>query len=208
MATIAQRASVTLAQRLEKMSKDEMIVFASEEMGLQVDPNLEEDVIREKLLTIEAQQKSNARNINAGSLAMTMALVERRNASGKPKFKTVDPPLQARFYNNESPLADVEFSTTEPYGFRGEKNKYGFSKCPSWHLFHGEVYTLPASLIEHLKSLTYITAKPVIDPQTGMQHGTIPVVKNRFILEYMLTREQLALISAEAKPPGKVKNEA
>jgi len=203
----AAPVDMTLAQKLEKMTKEEMIRYASEGMGFNVDPSLDVQTIKEKLLIVESSQKENARKINLESLKMTMDLVAERNESGKKALITEDPPLHVKFYNMQSPRADLEFSSTEPYGFYGQKNKYGFRKAPHWHLFHGEIYVLPLSVIEHLKSLTYTTSKPIIDQATGMQSGSIPVVNSRFTLEIQFSKGQLAQLgSTEAKPPGKEKN--
>lgn len=199
---------ITLARKLDGMTKEDMIVYAREEMGQNVDPDLDVQTIREKLLIVEAAKREDARNVNLASLEMVMTLVKRRNDSGKLKLKTNDPPLQVRFHNKQSPGADLECAPTEPYGFYGEKNKYGFKKAPRWHLFDGEVYILPSSLIEHLKNLTYVTGKPIFDPATGMQSGSIPIIRQRFVLEFQLTREQYALLGnmTGAQPPGKGKH--
>ena len=197
---------ITLIDRLEKMTKEEMVSFAAKDMGLNVDPSLDVQTIKEKLLIVEAGQRNNARNRNVKSLKMVMALVAKRNASGKPKLKTIDPPVQVKFYNIQSPGADFEFTSTEPYGFKGEVNGYGFTTSPYFHLFHGEIYILPMSTIEHLQSLTYTAGKAIIDPVSGMQAGSIPTIKKRFSLEIQLSKGQyaaLANMTETSLPNGK-----
>jgi hypothetical protein len=168
---------VSLAKLLESMTKDEMIRYADENMGLRVDSSLEEQAIKESLLKFDLSQKNNARTINQRSLDMS---IDKDN-----------PAIVVKFYNMQSPNTNLEFNTTVPRGFFGPKNKKGFKKAPQYNLFHGETYTLPYAIYEHLKNLTYVENKPVIDPATGMFHGTIPIIKPKYVLEPVISRDQL-----------------
>ncbi|HUW44883.1 MAG TPA: hypothetical protein VMW50_03715 [Dehalococcoidia bacterium] len=184
---------VTLASLLDGMSKEEMIAYADTKMGVKVDDSLELNTIKEKLLIVEAAKKNDARAKNAKSIEMTMALDAKRERAARTS-KTLkyeaNPLIQVKFHFIQHVGADLEFATSEPYGLSGPVNKYGFKREPSYHLFHGETYQLPLAIVEHLQSKTFMAHKPILDPVTGMQNGSIPIIKPRFILEVKLSRAQ------------------
>lgn len=202
-------SGVTLARQLERMTKDEMIDYADRSMGLTVDPALDVQTVKERLLVAENSRKNNARETNAQSLANTMELDRkcREHADKDKKFSYKENPMVTiRFWFMQHPGADIEFIFTDPYGFRGPRNKFGFNiaDAPHYRLFHGETYVLPYAVVEHLKNQTYVTHKTIIDPATGMIGGNIPILKPRFLCEPIISKEQWVDLAKK----GSVVNEA
>ena len=177
----AIEASITDAIALEKlldgMSKDEMIKYADDVFGLTVDPKLSKDTIKSSLLKADQIRHGEAKTLNDQSTRMF--------ADKGDKI------ISVKFHRLDFADADLEFSYSGKIGMRGKVNKNGFQKCPSFHLYPGETYALPRQVIEHLKSLSFVTHKTVMDQATGMIKGTIPIVKPKFILEYVLSNDQL-----------------
>lgn len=202
--------AVTLASMLEGMTKEEMIAYANQKMGVTVDAALEPQVIKEKLLVVESSRKNNAREQNARAVNMTLAIDAQRRAAAEKNKKVKyepNPLIQVRFQYIQHPEADFEFATPHPYGFKGPVNKFGFKKAPVYHLYHGEVYRLPLAIIEHLNSKTFTSHKAIIDPLTGMQKGQIPIIKPRFILEVQLSRAQMIELGTVEPPAPEKDNE-
>lgn len=182
--------ALPLAKQLEAMSKAELIKYADEMLGYKIDSKLSKVVIKENILKIDADRKTQAQKVNEESLAMVA--------------DKDDPEITVRFFNIESPGADEEFATSVPKGMYGPAyvkdgktygNPNGFKKCPRYHLFPGEVVKLAYSVYEHLSSLTFVTHKTVWDPVTGMITGNIPIIKPRFILQPIFTKEQLVKLN-------------
>lgn len=205
----ADFASVTtLAQDLDRLDLAGLIKYADENFSLTVDPSLDPQTVKETLLRIHSSQKNNARDKNRKSLQMTMVLDAKRKAAfdkwakdkrvKTPPFTYVpNPPVEVKFYFMQHVGANVEFANSEPYGFtaKGGTNKFGFKVAPQYNLFHGEMYVLPLLLVKHLRTLTYVTHKPIIDQATGLQNGTIAIIKPRFVLEYMHSDADLAALA-------------
>ena len=178
--------SLPLVKQLESMNRVQLVAKMNE-MGYQVDGRVGEKTIRENILKIIAEQKSNAKQRNAESLAMAVS--------------KDDPMIEVRFFNLESSETDLEFAYSGTRGMYGPEftgkdgkklgNPNGFRKCPYYHLFPGETVKLPFSVYEHLEKLTYITHKAVFDPVTGMIGGNIPIIKPRFLLQLVVTKEQV-----------------
>jgi len=177
--------SLPLEKQLESMNRTQL-VKKMDELGYQVDGRVSEKTIRESIIKRIAEQKSNAKQRNAESLAMTIS--------------KDDPMIEVKFFNLESPETDIEFAYSGKRGMYGpaftkDGKKYGnpngFRKCPKYHLFPGEAVKLPFSVYEHLEKLTYVTHKAVHDPVTGMIGGNIPIIKPRFLLQLVVTKEQV-----------------
>jgi len=209
-------SGLTVAQDLDLLDKAGLIKYANDNFSLTVDSSLDPQTIKENLLRVHASQKNNARDMNRKSLQMTMAIDAKRKkaaeawATDKRVKKLFDyvpnPPVEVKFYFMQHVGANVELANREPYGAEGPVNKFGFRHAPRYNLFHGEMYVLPLLLVKHLRTLTYVTHKPVIDPATGLQNGTIAMVKPRFVFEYMHSDEDL-LALAELKKRKESQNE-
>ena len=169
-----------LEHQLKGMSKKELIKYIGD-MGYNADEHLSEKTLRENIMRIVNDKKINAQKTNKESLKKTVS--------------DDDPAIRIRFFNLESPGIDLEFAYAGPKGMFGENNPNGHKKCPTYHLFPGEVTELAYSVYEHLSSLTFVTHKPVWDPVTGMISGNIPIIKPRFILQPVLSKEQLINLS-------------
>lgn len=172
--------ALPLSEQLKALSKSQLIKFA-DNLGFQVDARLKEETIREAILKIDADHKKQAANINEESLAATVS--------------EKDPEITVRFFNMESPGADLEFAFPGPRQMFGPKNRKGHKKCPKYHLFPGEIVKLAYSVYEHLSGLTFVTHKTVWDPASKMIKGTIPIIKPRFVLQPVLTKEDLLKIN-------------
>jgi len=197
-------SGVTVAEELKNMSREQMIVYARDKMDLTVDSSLDPETIRNELLRIYRSRMDDARELNAESLRITMALdAKRKKASEsftdgrkkKPFEYRPNPPIQVKFYFMQHPGVDLEFANAAPYGIKGEVNKYGFETHPQYHLFHGELYVLPLLLVEELRNKTYVAHKPIIDPATGLQNGATPIIKPRFVFEQIISPEESILLA-------------
>lgn len=182
--------ALPLDKQLDTMSKPEKIKYADEVLGYKISAKLKDDVIKKNILLINADRKTQATKLNKDSLAMTVS--------------KEDPEITIRFFNMESSGVDLEFAYSGPQGMYGKEyskngktygNPKGFKKCPKYHLFPGEIVKLAYSVYEHLSSLTFVTHKTVWDQATGMITGTIPIIKPRFILQPIFTKEQLVKIN-------------
>ena len=195
---------VTLAQELGSMNKEQMIVYANQSMGLTVDSGMDPQTIKENLLRIASSRKNSARDINANSLNITIALDKTRQAfirnwDGRKKQKPFEyepnPAIQVKFFFLQHTGVDLEFVSAEPYGIKGPVNKFGFKQHMKYHLFHGEMYVLPLLLIKHLEQKIYTAHKPVIDPNTGLQSGAIPIIKPRFLFQQIVSAEESVMLA-------------
>lgn len=195
---------VTLAQELGDMSKEQMIAYANRNMGLTVDSGMDPQTIKENLLRIANARKNSARDINANSLNITIALDKTRKAfmenwdnrkKDKPFEYKPNPAIQVKFFFLQHTGVDLEFVSAEPYGIKGSVNKFGFKQHMKYHLFHGEMYVLPLLLIKHLEQKIYTAHKPVIDPNTGLQSGAIPIIKPRFLFQQIVTAEESVMLA-------------
>ena len=181
--------TIPLQEQLELMKKPELIKYM-EDLGFNVDGRLADKTIRDNILKIVADRKNNATKMNEESFQATVS--------------EDDPMIKVKFFNLETPNVDIEFAFPGKRGMygpsftqKGKKygNPNGHRKCPKYHLFPGETVRLAYSVFEHLESLTFATHKTVFDPQTGMIQGNIPIIKPRFILQPVLTREDLIKIN-------------
>ena len=205
-------SALTLAQELDRLDRDGLIQYADKNFNLTVDPALDPQTIKENLLRIHASVTNSARELNQKSLQMTIALDlkrkkawdaykgDKRRAKPFAEYKP-NPPVEVKFFYMQCPGLNVEFANSEPYGVtaKGSPNQFGFTQIPRYNLFHGEMYVLPLLLVRHLQRLTYVTHKPVIDSATGLQNGTIPIIKPRFVFEMMYSDEDLVRLAEMKK---------
>lgn len=168
--------AVPLEETLKGLNKNQLIQHADENMGLKVDPNLSEDVIRKELLKFDGHQRNIAR--------------EESEKSAKETTSDDDPLVNVVFRNLQSMSEDITFNFPGPRGLFGPKNKKGHKKCPRYHLYPGMEIELPYSVIEHLRSKVFTRHIPVYDNATGLIAGVTPIITPRFILEQRLTKEQ------------------
>lgn len=179
--------NVQLETRLKAMNKGQLIKYAGDEFSLKVEEILAEKVIIEQLLKLDKQRKSTALVQNEESLNKTVSID--------------DPPIKVRFFNLQSPDEVINFFFDGPKGMfgkaftgpNGEKlgNPNGHKKCPGYTLHPGEIYILALSVVEHLGSLTFTHYKTIIDPLTGHIGGNVPLLKPKYILNPVITKEQL-----------------
>lgn len=181
--------TMPLEEQLGLMKKPELIKYM-ENLGYNVDGRLAEKTIRENILNVVADRKNNAAKLNEDSSRATIS--------------EDDPMIKVKFFNLESPSTDLEFAFPGKRGMFGPKfikdgktygNPTGHRKCPKYHLFPGEPVELAYSVYEHLESLTFVTHKTVFDPITGLIQGNIPIIKPRFILQPIITKEDLVNIN-------------
>jgi hypothetical protein len=177
--------SLPLKDRLEAMTKKELVAKA-DEMGFQIDARLKPETIIKNLLKVDADRKVQASELNKKSFAATVS--------------KDDPEITVKFFNMIFPNTALEFSYPGPRGMYGKEytkggkkfgNPKGHKKCPQYRLFPGEVVKLAYSVYEHLTSLTFVTHKTIWDEVTGNIKGNIPIVKPKYILQPILTKEQL-----------------
>lgn len=181
--------AVPIKTQLDSMEKPELIKYM-EGLGYNIDRRLSEKTIKENILKIIADRKNNAAMKNKASLDMTVS--------------KDDPMIKVRFFNLESANTDIQFSYAGKRGMYGPKymrdgkkygNPNGHRKCPTYHLFPGETVELAYSVYEHLMDLTFVTHKTVFDPVSGMIQGNIPIIKPRFILQPIFSKEDILNIN-------------
>ena len=178
--------ALPLEQQLKTMTREELVKFA-DDLGYKIDNRMKDPTIRDNILRIINDKKNVAAKVNAESLKQTVS--------------EEDPKIEIRFFNMESPGADLEFSFSGPRGLYGKEftrpdgskggNPKGHKKCPRYHLFPGEVMEMAYSVYEHLNGLTFVTHKTVWDTKTGMITGTVPIIKPRFILQPIFSKADL-----------------
>lgn len=169
--------NVQLNVQLETMNKGQLVKFAADEFALEVEARLTKEVIIENLLKMDKARKSKAAVENEESLAKTVS--------------DDDPPIKVRFFNLQSPEEVINFAFAGPKGMKGPVNKTGHKKCPRYELYPGEEYTLALSVKEHLESLLFTHYKTIIDTLTGQIAGNVPIWKPKYILNPVITKEQL-----------------
>ena len=100
--------TLPLEQELKNMTKAALIKYAFDVMGYKVDPSLKKELVIRELVKIDENRKGQAKKANEASLKMS---IDKDN-----------PMIKVRFFNNESPGADIEFANSEPRGMRGPVN--------------------------------------------------------------------------------------
>ncbi len=174
--------AIPLEKELEAMTKMQLIQLADAKYGLTIDTTVAKKAIIQELIRADGAVKGQARKTTEDSSKMAASETDQLH--------------KIRFHRLDFPNADHEFDYDSGRGFKSKKNPKGFAKLPHYHLYPGGECLLPRSVISHLKSLTFSTHKTVFDPATGMISGTIPIIKPRFIVEYVLTDEQLKRIGS------------
>lgn len=169
--------NVKLKTRLKLMNKDQLIQFGKDEFSLKIEPVLTEKVIIDNLMRLDDARRDSAIKENEDSLNKSIS--------------ASDPPIRVKFHNLMSPEEVITFSYAGPKGMRGPVNKTGHKKCPSYKLYPGEEYTLPLSVKEHLESLTFTHYKTIVDKLTGQIAGNVPILKPKYIMYPVISREQL-----------------
>jgi hypothetical protein len=196
-------SGMPVSEQLKLKNKSQLIAYGREKMNLNIDTSLDEEVIRNELLRIYKSQADNAQEVNARSVAMTVAVdktrkahVEKLDGRKKKPFEYVPNPLvTVKFFFMQHPGLDLDFANSHPYGMYGEVNKWGFREMPQYHLYHGETYVLPLLLVKWLGNLTYTTHVPRIDPATGQMTAGDIVIKPRIVLQQMVSDEENALLA-------------
>jgi hypothetical protein len=196
-------SGMPVSEELKLKDKAQLIEYGREKMNLNIDANLDVDVIRNELLRIYKSQANNALELNARSVAMTVALdktrkvyIEKLDGRKKKPFEYVPNPLvTVKFYNIQSPGLDFPFTNPQPYQMYGEVNKWGFKQMPQYHLYHGETYVLPLLLVKWLERLTYTTHIPRIDPATGQMTAGEIVIKPKIVLQQIVSDEENAMLA-------------
>lgn len=164
-----------------------LVALAADKYGLNIDPTVHVDAIKAELVRQEEARSGAAKTLNEKSAMLVV---------------TKDDPLVPVLFNRyDFAYADLQFTYDSGRGYinrRGTKEeiKRGRERgqlegMPSYHLFPGNEYKLPMSVVRHLQSLIYTESQPVIDPVTGMISGNRPVKKPRFSLNIVMTDEQL-----------------
>ncbi len=169
--------NIHLKTRLAAMDKDQLIKFGSDEFSLKIEPVLTNKVIIDNLLRLDDARRSKSVKVNEESLHKSIS--------------ADDPPIRVKFFNLQSPTEVINFSFAGPKGMRGPVNKTGHTKCPAYELYPGEEYTLALSVKEHLESLTFTHYKTIVDTLTGQVAGNIPILKPKYILNPIISKEQL-----------------
>ena len=178
--------AISLGQELKGKNKAQLIQYADEKMGLTVDVNLSESVIRQNLQVYNDVQRNAAR--------------EQSETSAAASISATDPLIEVVFRNLQSVNEDITFSFAGPKGSYGKAQKGaggkklgnpgGHKKIPKYHLFPGMKIGLPFSVIEHLRGKIFTRHVPVYDNNTGLIGGVKAVITPRFILDIQFTKEQ------------------
>ena len=175
--------TMTFADTLTAMSKEELVALADKEFGLDVDGRLSEDNIRTELVRMDQGRRVAAKD-DTTTAARTVS-------------SNVDPMVTIMFFNNEFRDAKLTFSNPGKRGLYSKaNNKAGIKgKIPTFILFPGETYDLPLSIIRLLESRTFRTGATVYDKLTGQVKGNRPIVKPRFICKIILSDAQMQELS-------------
>jgi len=171
--------------RIKAMDEAQLRKLASEEFNVTIDGQLKKDSIVDFLLKTYEVKRQQATILNKESAQLFL--------DANPN----EPIIQVKFMPLDFPHAPIEFFNDGGLGIRGIKNKKKSSlkRLPRFKLVPGETYKLPLLVIKYLEKLTYRDSKPVHDPNTGMITGNIPVIKPRFLLQVILSEEQLQEMS-------------
>lgn len=175
--------NVQLVTKLKTMNKEQLIKFGNDEFSLKIEQVLTEKVIIENLLRLDDIRRGEATKVNEESLMKSIS--------------ADDPPIRVKFFNLQSPVEVIGFSFAGPKGMRGPVNTTGHKKCPTYKLYPGEEYTLPLSVKEHLESLTFTHYKTIVDQLTGQVAGNVPILKPKYILNPVISKEQLLALQAK-----------
>lgn len=169
--------NVQFKTRLKTMNKDQLIKTGEDEFSLKIDPALTNKVIIDNLLRLDDIRRGEAIKVNEESLNKSVS--------------ASDPPIRVKFFNLQDPAEVIDFSFAGPKGMFGPVNKTGHKKCPVYKLRPGEEYTLPLSIKVHLESLTFTHYKTIVDTLTGQVGGSVPILKPKYILNPVISKEQL-----------------
>ena len=178
----------TFEQRIEKLSVEELVKIASEEFGLSIAENVPAEKIRLELLRQNNERLGKARTMNERS---AMSAVCPNDPLLTVVFRPMDfanAPVGPFVFNCGHGKVDKKLSKSQ----REQQRKRGYiDEDLKWHLFPGQTYQLPSSLVKHLQSLVYMDAEPVYDTATGMISGSRPIKRPRFSLDIQLTDKQI-----------------
>jgi hypothetical protein len=173
----------SLKEFLKSMKMPQLVAYASNKYGLTIEATVKKDVIIDNIIRVDEEFKNKARTLNEKSTALVTT--------------EDDPPIRVRFMRLDFPHADHEFNYDSGRGVRPPANKKGklwktqLPYCPGYHLFPGMEYILCLSVIRHLQSLIFKDSKPVVDPVTGMIAGNQTIIRPRFILEPIMSDDDL-----------------
>lgn len=182
MSTATEAAQVpvikTFRERIENLNRKDLVEIAKDEFQLNVDSKVKDDILRDLLIRTHEERAFGA--LEKNQAAASLFLERDRN----------DKLLTVQFLNLEFANNPEKFSWDGGYGITDRKNpsrnKKGLSKMANFFLIPGEVYQLPITVIKHLESKVFYDAVPVIDTETGMQAGSKPVLKQRFMCRPIL----------------------
>lgn len=162
---------------LEGLTKEQLIGFAGEKFGLNVDSSLTKKQIHDAIVSVHDTVLKQA--------------AEQNKAIAKEVATEDDPIVKFRFINMEFKGADLEFVFDS-----GRGRKKG-SKEPRYHFFAGEVYEAPYSVMEMLNNLQVPDNQYVIE--NGMVKGIKKGFRHRFSCQLLLDKEQLLKIATKPK---------
>jgi hypothetical protein len=168
----------------------ELVKYAESQYQLTIESNVKKPIIIEAILKVDRERRNKARTLNQKS-ALLFASEE-------------DPLIKVRSLRQDFPFADLKFNHDGGRGVKDkknpDKNKNGLPYCPGFHLFPGAEYDLPLSIIRHLEKLIITDNKPQYDPATGLIAGNVPIVRNRFILQPVLTDAMMRQMGKTSLP--------
>jgi hypothetical protein len=179
---------IPLETQLAPLSKPQLIKLADEKLGITVDDKLTKEVIKRKILEYDQGRRKGAQRES--------------EESARRAISDDDPPITVVFYNMMTSDEDISFDFAGPRGIRGPINKNGHTKIPHYHLFPGMQITLPWSVVDHLRSLTWTRHKATYDMETGNINGSIPIITPRFILEQRLSKEEAIALQEMRQKKG------
>ncbi len=177
-ATKAPQEFVTFRERVQGLSRKDLVQLAKDEFSLTVESGVNKDTISDILIREQEDR---------------IAVALEKNQASSQLFLEANPQeqlLSVQFIPLDFPTNPLKFSYDGGMGIRNRKNLKkdtegklkGLSRMANFFLIPGQIYQLPICVINHLKSKTMHDAKPVFDTETGMQSGVIPVIKPRFSL--------------------------
>jgi hypothetical protein len=180
----------SLTDKFSSMNEQQLRDYASQNYNVNIDGGLKRDAIVKYLKDVHEQTRAVADKLNKKSAQLFL--------DREPK----EPIVNVKFLPLDFPNALVQFPYDGGYGIQGKgspKLKQGQPKrlkgVPIFKLVPGETYKLPLVVVRHLESLTYKDSKPVIDKETGMVSGNMPVIKPRFMMQIIMSDEQMRSMS-------------
>lgn len=183
-ATQATPVTTTFRDRIKGLERKELAVIAKEEFQLNVDGKVVKATLRDTLIRYHEERVTSAMEKNK---AAAQLFLER---DSKEQL------LSVQFLPLDFPNNPEKFSWDGNYGIRDRKNPSrnpnGLSKMANFFLIPGEIYQLPICVVKHLESRTYRDAKPIFDTETGMQAGSEPIIKQRFMCRPVLSDEAMS----------------